>query len=62
MTRTIENCSLIKTCKDKGINVPAQVKYGCCGCIRRGKLHETCRKCPLCIHSTKYKFKKAVHE
>lgn len=62
MTRTIENCSVIKTCKEKGIDTPTRVEDDCCGCIRRGKLHETCRKCPLCIHSTKHKAKKIVHE
>lgn len=49
MTRTLDNCSLIRTCTEElNLEKPSQSEGKCSGYIRRGRLHHICTKCDLC--------------
>lgn len=54
MKRTIENCSLIRSCTEiVKLEKPRVTEEGLCeGYIKRGKLVVTCSKCSLCSRST----------
>ena len=47
MERTVENCSLIKVNVESGRGKPEFVGSKCKGYVRRGKLHQVCKKCKI---------------
>lgn len=58
MTRTVDNCSVIKACREMKKNLPTYDEEECSGCVKRGRLHPICTKCKLCVKSNKHKSKR----